>query len=190
MALKIDQIKDLQDNSIISKSGSNITLGASNDTITVPTGASLTVPNGGLTGQNYPAFHAYSASAQSIPNTTQTTMTFTTEDFDTDNAFDTSTGIFTVPSNKGGKYFLYCSAALNGVTPSRFLLTGYHNNATAIMANETGNASAYSIVNVGGQFNLSAGDTFRFKIYQNNGGAVNTFAYRHIVFIGAYRIGA
>ena len=172
--LKVDKYQDFNGNDIMTSDGNG----------------TITMPNGIISGQNYPAFHAYSTSAQSIPNTTQTTMTFTTEDFDTDNAFDTSTGIFTAPSNKGGKYFLYCSAALNGVTPSRFLLTGYHNNATAILSNETGNASAYSSVNVGGQVNLSAGDTFRFKIYQDNGGAVNTFAYRHIVFIGAYRIGA
>ena len=117
-------------------------------------------------------------------------MTFTAEDFDTANAFDTSTGVFTVPSGKGGKYVFYCSASLNNVTPSRFLLTGYQNDATARLATETGSASSYSAINVCGQINLSAGDNFRFKIYQNNGGSVNTFAYRHLVFFGGYRIGA
>jgi hypothetical protein len=40
------------------KSSDTITIGASGDTITIPSGASMTVPNGGLSGQNYPAFEA------------------------------------------------------------------------------------------------------------------------------------
>jgi hypothetical protein len=46
--LKVDTIQDQSGNNIINESGDTITIGASGDTITVPTGATLTVPNGGL----------------------------------------------------------------------------------------------------------------------------------------------
>ncbi len=167
--IKVNEYKDFGNNAIMTSDGS-----------------------GNLTTQeiNFPAFHAYSTAAQSIANTTWTTITFTTEDFDTANAFDTSTGVFTVPSGRGGKYVFYCGAALDNVTPSRFLLTGYQNDSTERLSTETGSASSYSAINVCGQINLSAADNFRFKIYQNNGGSVNTFAYRHLVFFGGYRIGS
>jgi hypothetical protein len=63
--LKVDTIQDQSGNNIINENADTITIGASGDTITVPTGASLTVPNGGLSGQNYPAFEAYLGSDQS-----------------------------------------------------------------------------------------------------------------------------
>jgi hypothetical protein len=56
--LKVDTIQDQSGNNIINESADTITIGASGDTITIPSGASMTVPNGGLSGQNYPAFEA------------------------------------------------------------------------------------------------------------------------------------
>jgi hypothetical protein len=62
--LKVDTIQDQSGNNIINENADTITIGASGDTITVPTGASLTVPNGGLSGQNYPAFEAQGGAEQ------------------------------------------------------------------------------------------------------------------------------
>jgi hypothetical protein len=42
--LKVDTIQDQSGNNIINENADTITIGASGDTITVPTGASLTVP--------------------------------------------------------------------------------------------------------------------------------------------------
>ena len=58
-------------------------------------------------GDNTPAFSAYMSSGQSLTDNTDTKVDFDTEDFDTDNAFDTTNKRFTVPSGKGGKYFFY-----------------------------------------------------------------------------------
>ena len=74
--LKVDTIQDQSGNNIINESADTITIGASGDTITIPTGATMTVPNGGLTGQNYPAFEARLGSDQGISNNTNTKITF------------------------------------------------------------------------------------------------------------------
>jgi hypothetical protein len=42
----------------------------------VPTGASLTVPSGGLSGQNYPAFEAYLSANQNLTDNVSTKIQF------------------------------------------------------------------------------------------------------------------
>ena len=58
-----------------------------------------------LKSSNTPSLKAVRGSAQAIANTTSTVVIFDTEIYDTDSAYDNSTGVFTVPSGKGGKYF-------------------------------------------------------------------------------------
>jgi hypothetical protein len=89
--LKVDTIQDQSGNNIINENADTITIGASGDTITVPTGASLTVPNGGLSGQNYPAFEAYLSADQSISDDVNTKVLADTEVFDTDSCYDNTT---------------------------------------------------------------------------------------------------
>jgi hypothetical protein len=54
--LKVDTIQDQSGNNIINESADTITIGASGDTVTIPT-VHVTVPTV-VTGQNYPAFEA------------------------------------------------------------------------------------------------------------------------------------
>ena len=98
--LKVDTIQDQSGNNIINENADTITIGASGDTITVPTGATLTVPNGGLSGQNYPAFKAIMASAQTITGNTLTVAQINSEVFDIGGYFNTSTYRFTPPAGK------------------------------------------------------------------------------------------
>ena len=97
---------------ITTSSGSGtITLGQSGETITIPTGATITNSGTatGFGGANTPSFSVYSSSSISnISSGTQTLVPFNTENYDTDNAFtNTSSNYkFTVPSDKAGKYFL------------------------------------------------------------------------------------
>ena len=55
-------------------------------------------------GDNTPAFSAYLSSNQAIADQTITKIIFQSESFDTDSAYNTSDGVFTVPSGEGGKY--------------------------------------------------------------------------------------
>ena len=89
-----------------SQGSGTITLGASGETISVPTGASLTVPNGGLSGQNYPAFEAFLNTNQSISDATATKVQFNSKRFDTDTCYDNSTNYRFTPT-VAGRYYLY-----------------------------------------------------------------------------------
>jgi hypothetical protein len=103
--LKVDTIQDQAGNNIINESSDTITIGASGDTITIPSGA--TISNLGTAsgfGVNTPAFSAYLSASQTINNDTHTTATFNTEIFDTDSNFDTSTYRFTPTTS--GKYLI------------------------------------------------------------------------------------
>jgi hypothetical protein len=106
--LKVDTIQDQSGNNIINENADTITIGASGDTITVPTGASLTVPNGKITGQNYPAFEAYLSGDQTLTVDTEQLITFNAENLDTDSSFNT--GTYTFQPTVAGKYFVYAQA--------------------------------------------------------------------------------
>ena len=96
----------LETNTIDTVSGTtNLTIGSTNT-------STITMPNGALSGQNYPAFDAYLSSETTVSdNNTYTKIQFDTELLDTDNAYDNSTNYrFTVPSGKAGKYFIKVSA--------------------------------------------------------------------------------
>ena len=89
------------------QSGTSLEIGSSGDTITVPTGASLTVPNGAATGQNYPAFEAYgSANMTGVADAVYVKLIMNTEKFDTDSMYDSSTNYRFTPTI-AGKYYVY-----------------------------------------------------------------------------------
>ena len=77
--------------------------------------------NGNLTwgtvtsADNTPAFNAYMNADTNIDHDTMHTVVFQAEFFDTDNAYNTSTGEFTVPSGKGGKYMVSAQVIVDDV---------------------------------------------------------------------------
>ena len=94
-------------------------------------GASLTGIDSSLT----PSFSAYLSSDQSIAHDTYVKMIFDSEDNDTDSAYDTSNGRFTVPSGKGGRYAIgwmgsYDGASADSVPYSTF--TWYKNGSQQV----------------------------------------------------------
>jgi len=108
-----------------SQGSGTITIGAS--------GESVTVPNGALSGQNYPAFSAYLSSSQSISDSTTTTIIYNAEQLDTDNCYDTSTGKFTPTT--AGKYFVTFSAVgQSGNNSNADFIFGYIKKNTTTVA--------------------------------------------------------
>jgi len=106
---------------ITTSSGSGtITLGQSGETITIPSGATQT----GVGGTNTPAFLAYNSSNQTgLGDITWVKYTPSSEVFDTDNAYDSSTNYRFQPQI-AGKYFIYagliCEAGtVNQLTNAR-----------------------------------------------------------------------
>ena len=86
-----------------SQGSGTITLGASGETIALASGASQTM------AVNTPAFEANLGSNQTPSNDVNTLVVFNTERYDTDSAYDTSTGKF--QPQTAGKYFVYGSIA-------------------------------------------------------------------------------
>jgi hypothetical protein len=131
---------------------------------------------------NTPSLKAVRGSAQSIANTTSTVVIFDTEIYDTDSAYDNSTGIFTVPAGKGGKYAFFVTGGYddNGdINIANFWLS--KNNQTAISATaglaigidyfHKGTSAQNIAQQVSGCFSLAAGDTMRVYTWQNYGSA-------------------
>ena len=160
------------------QSGTSLEIGSSGDTITVPSGVSI---SGGLT--NTPSFSAQLSSAQSIADNTSVTIVFDTENHDTDNAYNTSTGEFTVPSGKGGKYFFHTHFRLNSTSDSSRLATGIQVNgvtkATYNNVQRDEDSSGVSLV-----IDLNAGDEVRAGIFQNTGAAKNSKTADNVMFMG------
>jgi hypothetical protein len=151
----------LETNTIDTISGtSNLTIGSSNaSTITLKSGATLTnFPD------NTPAFYVYNNADQTgISSASTTKATFNTEDFDTDNAFASSK--FTVPSGKGGKYFIGASVKLQAVDGYDKANLGfvyiYKNGSEIAQGGEIdfrNNPGRKYIGNISGVFDLSASD--------------------------------
>ena len=122
-------------------------------------------------GTNTPAFQARSNSGQSISNATHTDLVFGEEIFDTDNAF--ASNVFTVPSGKGGKYFLYAQAGRQNWDSDRFLcyMARTRSGVTAdLSASESAiNTTAYHTTNTLCIADLEAGDVVKVIVYHNSG---------------------
>ena len=75
--LKTTNIEPIADNG-------TVTLGSSGDQFTLATGVTMTVPNGGLSGQNYPAFFAYLSTTTNLSDAVTTKVVCDTKGLDTD----------------------------------------------------------------------------------------------------------
>jgi|TARA_R100000030_G_scaffold66357_1_gene50537 hypothetical protein len=109
-------MSEIQANKISPATGTALQVGDSGDTITIPSGATIT-NSGTATGfgeSNTPNFRAVRSANQTITNLTDTKIAYDSEDFDSDNAYDNSTNYrFTVPSGKAGKYYFHHAVLVN-----------------------------------------------------------------------------
>ena len=159
-------VSQLKVNEIIKQSGSSITIGEAGDTVSGPF-------------TNTPAFRARLSSNQSIPNNTQTKIQLDTEDWDTDNAFDSTTNYrFTVPTNQAGKYIFTASLTTENVDDGEFFSFNLYLNGSQQQL--TGQAKQFSPgtnqtlrFTATGYINLSAGDYIEAFVSHNEGGSIN-----------------
>tara|TARA_R100001440_G_scaffold60110_1_gene79915 strand:- start:819 stop:1388 length:570 start_codon:yes stop_codon:yes gene_type:complete len=171
----------LKVDTILKRTGTGtITVGQSGDTISVPTGATLSV-SGSASGlpDNTPAFQVYMSSNQSVSTSTYTKVALANEYYDTDSAYDTSNYRFTVPSGKGGKYLFYFNADFDlGANNSKY-------GNVLIRVNGSTPTGGGGTVSYGGASNnsgnntetrtltLAAGDYVELYCWQNNGSSRN-----------------
>ena len=198
--LKVDTIQDQSGNNIINENADTITIGASGDTITVPTGATLTVPNGGLSGQNYPAFEAYLSAAQTVNHATITKIQVDTEVFDTNGYYDNSTNYRFTPL-VSGKYLVYSTVMVdtgtsnmkqffnmiykNGVNHSDGANINFDNNN-----GEGGGVAQTTVVDMNGSTDYIELYTYGVTVDAGSFTASGFGATNKRTLFGAFRLGA
>ena len=117
------------------------------------------------------AFSAKLGSDQgSISASTSTVLIFDTEDFDSNGAYDTSNGRFTVPSGEGGKYCLNAVFRTNSSGTMVRCNISLRKNGSATIAqfnnNQRSSGEASSAVSWCGT--LAAGDYVDVRIFQDS----------------------
>ena len=99
----------LETNQVDPATGTTLTLGTSGDTISIPSGVTITNSGTatGFGGDNTPAFMVSLNASQTLSHNTTTKITLDREIVDTDSAF--ASNKFTVPSGEAGKYYIQFS---------------------------------------------------------------------------------
>jgi hypothetical protein len=190
----------LEANTIDTISGtSNLVIGSTNS-------STVTFESGAATGHMSPAFEAYLSAFQGIANNTYVKAQFNTEVFDTDNAYDNSSNYrFTVPTGKGGKYFitaqvnLKCNSGNNLQTTFIALyingsaVNTHHKNDSAF---NTSNYSRRDTRFISTILDLSAGDYVEVyaqlgdNSHDIGGSGIQANNAKASSFFAGYRIGA
>jgi hypothetical protein len=166
------------------QSGTSLTLGASGDTITIPSGATITNSGTatGFGGANTPAFKAYLSTGQSISNNSNTKVTFQTELYDTDSCYDNVTNYRFTPTSSG-KYFLTAKVRFETGSASnnaqlRIAKNGNSSDSTppnAVYTNSYNLPYSYMVVSGALEANGTT-DYFEVFAYQDTGVSVNISA--------------
>ena len=124
--------------------------------------ASIAMITGGASGGTDTSFSG-SIAAYTVP-TTETTATGYTENFDTGNAFNPTTGLFTAPT--AGRYMFTANATSNGTATTNFYgyfrINGVLSSYTS--RSQAGVSQAYPISAGSTIYNLNAGDTVGFGL--------------------------
>ncbi len=126
-----------------------------------------------------PTIHRFRATRntlQVIPDAAATTMLFTTEDYNPQGAYDSATGIFTVPSGATGVYSVAATVAVILVNASSLLYIAIFVNGTEVSRGdqlEAHSAGAFS-ASVSDHLNLVPEDEVLIKVFHSDGANRNT----------------
>jgi hypothetical protein len=160
---------------IYSSSGSTparLGIGTTGQVLTVAAG----VPSWATPAASYRGVSLFGTTAQSIPNSTNTIMTFDSESWDTDGFHSTSvnTSRITIPAGLGGKYLVTMNAApdLNG-TGSRYMELFKNGSRLIICNGVSGSSSTYIGLYAAFVVELVATDYIEMMVNQDRGSALN-----------------
>lgn len=121
-----------------------------------------------------PAARAYHNAAQSIANSTVTTLAFNSERFDTNTIHDTSSNNSRLTCQTAGRYQITANVEFASGGGNRRLVQILLNGATAIgrvdLAPQSGSASVYVVSTV---YQLAVSDYVEVQVFQDSGGALN-----------------
>jgi len=125
---------------------------------------------------NTPNFSSYGT--QSAGNAAWGDIICGTEYFDTDSAYNTSTGVFTVPAGKAGTYYFEAMIQVPNMGDTKSLSISLQKNGSNITAamNHWYSSAAGLTMNatVTTLINLAATDTVKSQYWHNQGGSQTT----------------
>jgi hypothetical protein len=139
-----------------------------------------------------PACRAYRTTAQSIPDSTWTSIAFDAENFDTQNMHDnvTNNTRITIPPGGDGIYLIAAGIGFaangTGIRGVRF----YKNGTTIIAAANTANPGAAYVgrVVLTTVESLVAGDYVEVQAWQNSGAALNTLSGSENIWFAVHKL--
>ena len=193
----------LKVDTILKRTGTGtITLGQSGDTISVPTGASLSLQGGSngqalttngsgtlsfatVGGENAPVFKAYQSSAQTISNTTYTIVNLQSTSFDPSSKFNTSNYRFT--PTVAGYYFLQAQVRVDTSNDMQTLQATIRKNASAIVRS-TDVSQNYGSAIASALIYSDTDDYFDMEVYHDAGGNTNLVNDAQSTFFQGYRL--
>jgi len=155
------------------------------------TASSFVGDGGSITGVNSPVFYGKQGTSQDVAHATYTTITnLTSTSINVGGGFDTASGVFTVPSGKGGTYFLHGGAGIDDVQNNDYVQVTFMKNGSRIgpYARTWAPDQNDQIIdaNLTTIMNLSAGDTVNFQVYHTGNATEPTEENR--CFFGGYRL--
>ena len=150
------------------QSGTSLEIGSSGDTITIPSGATIT-NNGtqtGFGGTNTPAFFASCTGDQVVSNETSTKVEYGNEVYDTNSVYNNSTYRFT-PGFSGKSYI---GAAFWSYDASEHLFgqkMELYKNGSSLVYVQSATLSPYRVATVDSSMNLvvAHNDTDYYEVY-------------------------
>jgi hypothetical protein len=155
------------------QSGTSLEIGSSGDTITIPSGATITnngtATNFGISSANTPAFAVSKSASQTITNNTSTKITFDTEYLDTASAF--ASNKFTCPAGQAGNYImkmslLFYKNAGNYIKATE--LAAYKNGGPLSYGNDLGPANHSYIADTSDITQIQAQTSFLVTLAEND----------------------
>ena len=170
------------------QSGTSLEIGSSGDTITIPSGCTIT-NNGtqtGFGGTMTPAFEATLGSNQNLSNNTFTKVQFNTEIFDTDNTYDNSTNYRFTPG-VAGKYVLSATAQVQNCGNGNIFYVGIYKNGSALKTNNIIPGSSDDLSGMITYIDV-ANTTDYYEIYARQGSGGSSVFLTNDTYFSAYRI--
>ena len=191
-------MSEIQANKLSPSSGTALQVGDSGDTITIPSGATITNSGTatGFGGDNTPSFYASLTTNVTISDNTITKIPFATEVWDTDNAYDNSSNYrFTVPSGEAGKYYFTFQGSM-GIKKHYHIVVYLKKNGSFIGGEQifTNGYEQSADNNIGAIYNqvldLAVSDYVEMFVKINNNGTSSAFLHgdNFVTFFSGFKL--
>jgi len=178
-------MSEIQANKLSPSSGTALQVGDSGDTITIPSGATIT-NSGTATGfgeANTPAFNVFQSSSASISNASYTVLSLDGNTYNPDSKF--ASNKFTPAVS--GLYYLEAKIRYNTTSTFSTMQVVIRKNGSALVRG-TNNNTSYSTVTVSALIQSDTDDYFDVEAYQNSGGSLDLINNAESTYFQGFKV--